>query len=74
MALHRPLLGIALRVSAMWVLSGLNATGKYVLSIDVSLIVLTWTRYALHLVMCLALFLPAWAGRSGGSTPIRSPG
>lgn len=58
-AQHRPLLGIALLVSAMWVLSGLDATGKYLLSIEVPLIVLTWTRYALHLAMCLALFLPA---------------
>ncbi|RYF51320.1 MAG: DMT family transporter [Comamonadaceae bacterium] len=59
----RPLLGIALLVCAMWVLSGLDATGKFLLSIEVPLIALTWTRYALHMVICLALFLPARGAR-----------
>ena len=55
----RPFIGIALLVCSMWVLSGLDATGKFLLSIQVPVILLTWTRYALHLLICLAVFVPA---------------
>ncbi len=54
----RPFVGIALLVCSMWVLSGLDATGKFLVSIQVPVIVTTWTRYALHLLICLALFVP----------------
>ena len=34
-AMHRPMLGSALLVSDLWVLSELDTTGKYLLSMDI---------------------------------------
>ena len=42
----------------MWVLSCLDATGKWLMASGVSLLALSWVRYAVHLVLVLALLLP----------------
>lgn len=56
--LQRPVLGIALLVLAMWTLSALDATGKWVMAAGVPLLVLSWVRYLVHLVLVLALVVP----------------
>lgn len=55
---QRPMLGIALLVLAMWTLSALDATGKWVMAAGVPLLVLSWVRYLVHLVLALALLVP----------------
>lgn len=70
LAMPRPFVGVALLVCSMWVLSGLDATGKFLVSIQVSVILTTWTRYAVHLLICLALFLSA---RGTGILKSRNP-
>ncbi|MDR2325967.1 MAG: DMT family transporter [Acidovorax sp.] len=54
----RPLLGIALLVLSMWVLSCLDASGKWMMGVGMPLLVLSWFRYAVHLALVLALVLP----------------
>ncbi|MFA5520549.1 MAG: DMT family transporter [Castellaniella sp.] len=54
-----PLAGIAVLVASTWALSALDATGKWVMAAGVTLWMLTWTRYAVHLLLVLALVLPA---------------
>lgn len=54
-----PMLGVLFLVLSMWVLSCLDASGKWVMSAGVPLLVLSWFRYAVHLVLVLALVLPA---------------
>ena len=54
----RPLLGIVLLVSGMWVSSALDASGKWLMTTGVSLVLVTWTRYAVHSALCLGVFVP----------------
>lgn len=53
------LLGIGLLVLSMWTLSGLDASGKWVMAAGVPLMILCWVRYVVHLVLVLALVVPA---------------
>lgn len=55
----RPLLGIVQVVLASWALSGLDASGKWVMGVGVSLLVLCWVRYAGHFLLVLVLVLPS---------------
>ncbi|MGZ8137959.1 DMT family transporter [Bordetella bronchiseptica] len=55
----RPLIGVALLILSMWTLSGLDASGKWVMAAGVPLLVLCWVRYLVHLVLVLTLVLPA---------------
>ncbi|MCD0502911.1 DMT family transporter [Bordetella petrii] len=55
----RPVLGIVLLILSAWILSCLDAAGKWVMAAGVPLLVLCWVRYALHLVLVLGLVLPA---------------
>ncbi len=55
----RPLVGIVQVVLASWALSGLDASGKWVMGVGVSLVVLCWVRYVVHLLLVLVLILPA---------------
>lgn len=61
---HHPALGwqsvvgVASFVAAMWVLSGLDATGKWLMAAGVSLVFLCWVRYCVHLVLVIAWVLP----------------
>ena len=48
-----------LLVLSMWTLSCLDASGKWVMNAGVPLLLLSWFRYAVHLVLVLALVLPA---------------
>lgn len=54
-----PLVGILLLVLSMWTLSCLDASGKWVMNAGVPLLVLSWFRYVVHLILVLALVLPA---------------
>lgn len=42
----------------MWTLSCLDATGKWLMAAGLPLLVLSWVRYAVHLLLVLALVLP----------------
>src|SRR5690606_40727261 len=54
----RPLAGITVLVLSAWALSGLDASGKWVMGAGVSLLMLCWVRYVVHLVLVLGLVLP----------------
>lgn len=54
-----PLLGIAILVLSTWALSGLDASGKWVMAGGVSIWVLSWVRYTVHLALVLGLVLPS---------------
>lgn len=55
------LAGALFLVAAMWSLSGLDASGKYLMgaSIGVPLLVLCLVRYLVHLIIATALIVPA---------------
>ncbi|NYT78475.1 DMT family transporter [Alcaligenaceae bacterium] len=57
-AVTRPLAGIVLLVLSTWALSGLDASGKWVMAGGVSLLMLCWVRYVVHLLLVLGLVLP----------------
>lgn len=54
-------------VLSTWALSGLDASGKWIMGAGVSLWVLSWVRYAVHVLLVLALVLP-----SRGAAVLRS--
>lgn len=54
----QPVAGIATLILSSWALSGLDASGKWVMAAGVSLWVLCWVRYSVHLLLVLALVLP----------------
>ncbi len=58
-AARGPMVGVLLLVLSMWTLSCLDASGKWVMNAGVPLLVLSWFRYAVHLLLVLALVLPA---------------
>ena len=66
-----PMIGVLLLVLSMWTLSCLDASGKWVMNAGVPLLVLSWVRYAIHLVLVLALVLPARGVRVLRSTKPR---
>lgn len=49
--------GIAVLLLSLTVLSLLDASGKWILSVGVSLLVVTWFRYAVHFVLILMLVI-----------------
>jgi len=52
------LVGIVLLILSAWVLSCLDASGKWVMEAGVPLWLLCWVRYLVHLLLVLALVLP----------------
>ncbi len=54
----RPLAGIITLILSSGALSGLVARGKWVMAAGVSLWMLSWVRYTVHLILVLALVLP----------------
>lgn len=54
----RPMAGIITLILSSWALSGLDASGKWVMAAGVSLWVLCWVRYSVHLLLVLGLMLP----------------
>lgn len=55
----RPIAGILQLVLSTWVLSGLDASGKWIMGLGVSLLVLSTVRYVVHCLLVLAFVLPA---------------
>lgn len=53
-----PLAGVLILVLSSWALSGLDASGKWIMGFDVPLLVMCWFRYVVHLGLVLALVLP----------------
>ncbi len=53
-----PLVGVVVLVLSTWALSSLDASGKWIMTAGVSLWMLSWVRYIVHLVLVLALVLP----------------
>lgn len=53
------MLGIIALVASTWALSGLDASGKWLMAAGVSLWMLCWVRYVVHLVLVLALIMPS---------------
>lgn len=53
-----PLAGVVVVVLSTWALSGLDASGKWIMTAGVSLWVLSWVRYVVHLMLVLGLALP----------------
>lgn len=54
-----PLSGIIYLLIAMSVLSTLDATGKWLMTAGVPLLVLCWIRYSVHLVLIMAIVIPS---------------
>lgn len=54
-----PLAGVVVVVLSTWALSGLDASAKWIMGAGVSLWVVSWVRYAVHLVLVLGLVLPS---------------
>ena len=54
----RLMAGIGLLLASMWVLPLLDASGKWLVNHEVSLIFVSWMRYAVHLFVVLAIIVP----------------
>ena len=54
-----PLSGIIYLLIAMSVLSTLDATGKWLMTAGIPLLVLCWIRYSVHLVLIMAIVIPS---------------
>ncbi|KQP15045.1 DMT family transporter [Pseudorhodoferax sp. Leaf267] len=50
--------GIVLHVAGLWMLSGLDATGKYLALAGVPILMVAWVRYAVHTLLSSAVLLP----------------
>lgn len=50
--------GILLHVVGLWVLSGLDASGKYLALVGVPVLLVAWVRYAVHTALSSAILLP----------------
>lgn len=50
--------GILLHIAGLWILSTLDATGKYLAMAGVPVLVIAWTRYAVHIALSSAVLLP----------------
>jgi len=53
-----PLAGVLILILSSWALSGLDASGKWIMGFGVPLLVMCWFRYVIHLGLVLALVLP----------------
>jgi drug/metabolite transporter (DMT)-like permease len=56
---QRPLLGIASLLCSLLFLTTLDAMGKWIMAVGVPLLVLCWFRYAIHLILLMAIILPS---------------
>lgn len=50
--------GILFHIAGLWVLSGLDASGKYLAMIGVPILVVSWVRYSVHTLLSSAVLLP----------------
>jgi len=53
-----PLTGIVLLVLSLFTLSCLDGSGKWAIAAGVPILILSWVRYAVHLILVLALLVP----------------
>jgi drug/metabolite transporter (DMT)-like permease len=51
--------GILFHIAGLWLLSTLDASGKYLILVGVPVLMLTWVRYAVHTALMTALVLPS---------------
>ena len=50
--------GIWFHVAGLWVLSGLDASGKYLAMAGVPILMVSWVRYSVHTLLSSAVLLP----------------
>ena len=50
--------GILFHVAGLWVLSGLDASGKYLAMAGVPILMVSWVRYSVHTLLSSAVLLP----------------
>lgn len=50
--------GILLHIAGLWLLSGLDASGKWLVLAGVPVLMVAWARYAVHTVLMTAVVLP----------------
>ncbi len=55
--------GILLHIAGLWLLSALDASGKWLVMAGVSVLMVAWMRYAVHTALMTAVVLPSrgWA-------------
>lgn len=63
-----PLAGVLILVLSSWALSGLDASGKWIMGFGVPLLIMCWFRYVVHLCLVLTLVLPVKGRRVLRST------
>ena len=51
--------GILLHIAGLWLLSTLDATGKWLVMAGVSVLMVAWVRYAVHTALMTAVVLPS---------------
>lgn len=58
---RQTLSGVLLLITSMWALSGLDASGKYLMGVDVgvSLLVVCLVRYGVHMVLAMVVVIPS---------------
>ena len=59
MPVTKPFLGVACLLLSMLALTGLDATGKWVMATGVPLLFFCWIRYIVHFVLVLAIATPS---------------
>jgi len=55
---NRPIVGVLLLILSTWALSCLDASGKWVMAAGVPLLVLSWIRYLVHMIVVFTLIVP----------------
>jgi len=56
---QRPLFGVASFLLSLLFLTALDGMGKWMMAVGVPLLVFCWFRYAIHLVLLMAIILPS---------------
>ncbi len=51
--------GILLHIAGLWLLSALDASGKWLVMAGVSVLMVAWVRYAVHTALMTAIVLPS---------------
>ncbi|HEY9281445.1 MAG TPA: DMT family transporter [Eoetvoesiella sp.] len=59
-----PIAGILLLIVSACVLSGLDASGKWIMAAGLPLLAVTWVRYVVHLILALILVVPTKGWRA----------
>src|SRR5665647_91165 len=51
--------GILLHIAGLWLLSTLDASGKWLVMAGVPVLMVAWVRYAVHIALMTAVVLPS---------------